>query len=280
MYKLSDFTDFVPYMTPRVVLDDSHDEVYVLFQNYIRVFNEYGMEVYSFGDDLRIGLIVDLAVKKDGNMVLLSWGEEGYRLVLCNYRGEAVSEMSIRNLPGEFSDFRPRRLISRNGNLYFATMNGFQVVVTDEEGNYKEGYDLAKLLDFTEQDVKDNDIVGFNVTKDGSLVFTIPTLFHVYKVSPDRKVNFFGKAGGPPGMFGIVAGVATDGMENYLIADKLKSIVHIFSKSAEYVTEFGYRTEAPGGLFSPSDVVVSSSNKVYVTQARKMGVSVFLLTYD
>jgi len=280
LYKLADFTGFIPYTTPRVVLDETYDEVYVLFQNTIRVFNQYGMEIYRFGDDLQVGRIHDLAVRPDGNIILLCYEEGKYRLVLCNYRGEQISEMSLRNLHEGFSGFSPVRFLYRNGNLYFASLPGFQVVVTDEEGNYKDGYDLAEIMEFTRKELEDKGMVGFNVTKDGSILFTVPSLFKVYRISPDRKATFFGRPGGPPGMFGVIAGVAADKMDNYLVADKLKSIVQIFDRNTQFISEFGYRTGAPGGLFSPDEVWVSSKDRVFVSQSRGMGISVFLLTYD
>lgn len=278
-YKLSDFTGFIPYTTPRLVVDDYRDEVYVLFQNLVRVFNEYGMEVYRFGDDLGVGQIVDLVVNREGDIILLCYDQGRYRLLRCNYRGEPVAEFRIRDLPDRFAVFEPTRFRYLDGRLYFASLTGFRVVVTDESGRYQDGYDLAELLELTEKEVAENEMIGFSVAPDRSILFTIPTFFKVYRVSPDRQVSSFGEAGGPPGKFGVIAGVAVDRHGNYLITDKLKSIVHIFSRDASYVAEFGYRGIAPGSLFSPEEVALSSRDRVFVSQARNMGVSVFVLTY-
>jgi hypothetical protein len=77
LYTLSNFTGPIPYSWPRVVVDEKRNEIYVLYQNFIRVFNENGMEIYRFGDDLDLGHIVDVAIDWDGNIFLLSYKDKG-----------------------------------------------------------------------------------------------------------------------------------------------------------------------------------------------------------
>ena len=62
LYNLSNFTGAIPFSWPRVLIDQERNEAYVVYQDFIRVFNEAGMEVYSFGDELGVGSIVDLAL--------------------------------------------------------------------------------------------------------------------------------------------------------------------------------------------------------------------------
>ena len=99
LYYLSSFTGAIPYNLSRVVVDKSRNEVYVLFQNTLRVFNEFGMETYRFGDDLDLGHIVDVAVDKNGDILLLTYkqseGEPVAEIIQCNYRGEPKSKIEL-----------------------------------------------------------------------------------------------------------------------------------------------------------------------------------------
>ena len=72
LYNFSNFTGTVSFSWPRVFIDQERNEIYVAYQNFIRVFNETGMEVYSFGDELDLGAIVDISLDQDGNILLLS----------------------------------------------------------------------------------------------------------------------------------------------------------------------------------------------------------------
>jgi hypothetical protein len=75
IYSLSNFTGVIPYNWSRVVADKERNEIYVLYQNMVRVFNEFGMEIYRFGDDLDLGQIADVAVDQKGDVLLLSYKE-------------------------------------------------------------------------------------------------------------------------------------------------------------------------------------------------------------
>jgi hypothetical protein len=71
----------------------------------------------------------------------------------------------------------------------------------DKTGTYK--------VTLTVTDDRGNkDISGFTVDKDGNILITIPVMFRVYAISPDGQVSYFGKPGGAPGRFNIVAGIA------------------------------------------------------------------------
>ena len=87
----------------------------------------------------------------------------------------------------------------------------------------------------------------------------------------------FGRPGSAPGRFGILAGIATDSRGNLLVADKLKCVVMVFDKDFNFVTEFGFRGPRPENLILPDDVAVDRTGRLYVTQWRSRGVSVFAL---
>jgi DNA-binding beta-propeller fold protein YncE len=280
LYSLSDFTGTIPYSWARVSVDDERNEVYVAFQNNIRVFNEAGMEIYRFGDDLDLGRIVDLTTDKGGDILLLTYQDSKPSVVRCNYRGEPVSRVELKNVPSKFRDFFPNRMVYRNNNLYFASLMGLTVVVTDVDGDFKNGYDLFPLLDLEEKDRGNLEIGGFSVDKEGNILFTIAVLFRAYILSPDAKLAWFGKPGAAPGRFNVVAGIVADSKGNYLIVDKLKSAVMVFDKKHNFVTQFGYRGLGKGNLITPHDIAIDNGDRIYVTQGRKKGVSVFKLAYN
>ena len=247
LYNLSNFTGTISFSWPRIFVDQERNEVYVVYQNIIRVFNATGMEVYSFGDDLDLGTIVDLTLDQDGNILLLSykWSETidtGYEITRCNYRGEPKSIIAVKNLPPQYSKFLPNRMVYREGNLYLASLVTMVVVVTDSDGVFKEVYDILPMLELEEKEKQDAMMDAFSIDKDGDFLFTIPPLFRAYKITPDRKVSYFGKSGSTPGKFNIVAGIASDSKGNIFVVDK--------------------------------------EDRVYVTQAGNKGISVFKVTYN
>ena len=283
IYNLSDFTGTIPYGWSRVVSDRERNEIYVLFQNTIRVFNESGMEIYRFGDDLDLGHIVDVTVDKNGDVLLLAYkqsqGQPVGGIVQCNYRGEPKSDIELKNLPSQFSNFLPNRMVYQDGNIYLASLMGLNVVVADNQGNFKKGYDLFPLLELEEKDRGNVGISGFNVDREGNILFTVPTLFKACILSPDGKLNWFGRPGSTAGRFNIVAGIARDSKGNYLVVDKLKCAVMVFDKDFKFLSQFSERGYKPGYLVAPDEIAIDNGDRIYVTQAARKGVSVFKLTY-
>ena len=87
-------------------------------------------------------------------------------------------------------------------------------------------------------------------------------LFKAFVVSPDGKVTAsFGKAGSAPGLFGIVGGIAKDDQGNYLVVERLRSVVMVFDKEFRFLKEFGYRGDKPGNLIRPNEVAVGNAGK-------------------
>ncbi len=156
-----------------------------------------------------------------------------------------------------------------------------QAVVTDRNGVFRKGYDLANILEIPEADRPNTEIFGFSLDADGNMLFTVPVLFKAYVVSPEGKVTgSFGKAGSAPGMFGVVSGIAKDDQGNYLVVERLRSVVMVFDKEFRFLQEFGYRGDKPGNLIRPSELAVGNAGKLYVTQVRNRGVSVFSIVSD
>jgi DNA-binding beta-propeller fold protein YncE len=281
LYSLSNFSGTVPYSWVRQSIDPERGEIYVVTGDSVAVYNSSGMEVYRFGDDLDIGGFMDVSVESNGDILILSLVGDRFRVTRCNYRGEPRAEIKFRNLPDEFAGISPGRLFSRNGKLYIADLFAKMVVVTDATGVFREGYDIAPLLASSEEKPgAEYDIASITVDGEGNLFFTVPALFKVFKLSPDRELSSFGSAGNLPGKFNIVSGIATDDRGYIFVTDSLRSAVSVFDKGFKFQAQFSRRGTGPGDLISPSELMVDKAGRVYVSQARKRGVSVFGVAFE
>lgn len=276
LYTLSNFVGPIRYDGVRVNVDLQRDEAYFVYQNVVRVFNSSGMEIFSFGDDLDIGGIVDAAADANGDVILLSY-KQGYLVTRCDFRGVPIGRVEISNLPGGVA-FRANRLIIRNGLFYFADLAASSVTITAPDGKCRQRLDFASLVGADEVRKAGAEMFGFTVDRDGAILFTMPTLFKVYKYSSDGTLNWFGRPGSSAGRFGIISGIATDSRGDVLVSDKLRSVVMVFDKDFKFLSEFGYRGLGPENLFIPDNLAVDREDRLYVSQGRRRGVSVFALT--
>ena len=283
LYSLANFHGKLPYNEVRVRVDRARDDVYVVERGIVRVFNDSGMEIFWFGDNPELESIYDLAVDEKGDIFLLSFNfsrpeDPQYYLIHCNYRGDAKQKMKVTGLPQSFRFF-PNYMFFQNGRFLFLNSSQMRVVVTDRKGVFLKEYDLASILEIPEKDRPNTEIFGFNLDPEGNMLFTVPVLFKAFVVSPDGKIAAsFGKGGSAPGLFGIVSGIAKDDQGNYLVVERLRSVVMIFDKNFGFLKEFGYRGGKPGNLIRPSEVAAGNAGKLYVTQVGNRGVSVFSVT--
>lgn len=283
LFNLSDFTGTVPYNWVQLAADRARREVYVSNPSdlTVRIFNNNGMGLYTFGDDGELGTINDLALDENGTLFVLSGVGREYSVLLANYRGERTGRVTFTNLPpGVSKEFAPDRIIFREGALYLVDRFSMKVLVTDRNGVYKTDYDLGALLRLTEQKKRDSGIVGFSVDREGNLLFTIPVFFKAYVVSPALEIRSFGVNGSSPGKFNIIGGIAADEKGYLYVADTLRCVVMIFDKNNfNFKGEFGYRGFDPGNLIAPTDLL-SLDDKIYVTQGRGRGVSVYRIAVE
>jgi hypothetical protein len=277
LYTLSNFGGRLPYDWARVYVDQQREEVFVIYGNLVRIFNASGMEVFSFGDDLDLGLLLDATVDDRGDIILLSYKDSRSQLTRCNFRGEPIGAIDVKNLPDGVS-FNANRMILRNGLFYFATLAASTVMITDASGEFRERIEFLPLLEAEDRQKAGAEMIGFTVDREGNIFFTMPVLFKVFKYSPDRTLASFGRPGSAPGRFGVLAGIASDSHGNLLVLDKLKSAVLVFDKDFKFLTEFGYRGKRPENLIVPDDIAIDRRDRLYVTQGRKRGISVFAPT--
>jgi len=277
LYTLSNFAGILPVSWAGVSVDESRDEVYVIPGQAIKIFDNRGMEVYSFNEAGDIPGVVDIAVDDEGNIILLADAQR--EIIRCNYRGEPISKMELKNLPPGFAGFFPNRVFFRKGSFYFASLRTLRVIVTDRAGLVIDSYDIASLIELDEKDRMDADIVGFSVDREGNILFTMPAMAKAWVLSPDKQVSSFGQSGSTAGKFGVMAGIATDASGKYIIvADTLRCVVMVFDRNFKFQTEFGFRGLEPDNLIGPQQLAVDNKNRLYVAQLRNRGISVYQIT--
>jgi DNA-binding beta-propeller fold protein YncE len=282
LYSLSNFSGPIPFNWSNFHVDEERNEIYVLDtrERDIRIFNDQGMEVYHFGDDGSLGSGLDVAVDIDGNILILSKGRAKSSIIVCNFRGERVAELALKNLPPDYSGFSPDRMVYRNQRLYLVNTFSMKIVVTDTNGFFRNVYDLGALIEIEEKKRADTEIGGFSVDRQGNMLFTVPVLFAAYKLAPDGKITGFGQPGSAPGKFNIVGGIVADDRGYYYVTDQLKSVVMIFDKDFKFQIQFGYRGLRPNNLIGPKNLVLDTQGRLYVSQLGNKGISVFKITYD
>jgi DNA-binding beta-propeller fold protein YncE len=279
MYTFSNFNGKIPYTWGGMSADRENGEIYAIYQGGVSVFNDVGMEIFRFGDNLALGNIIDVSPDTDGRILVLSTSLDRSRISLlrCNYRGDLKETLELKGVPPEFS-IQPQRLVSWNGYIYLADLSAKRkVVVLDSKGTFVDGYDIGTFLAQDEKPGDINEIAGFSVDRDGNILFTVPTLFLAYRMNRDHKIESFGGPGNLPGKFNIVGAIASDDKGLIYVADVLKSVVMVFDKNFNFQTQFGHRGKEPGNLTAPLHMAIIQ-DKLFVNQVSSTGVSVFLIT--
>jgi hypothetical protein len=282
LYNLSNFSGPIPYNWAHLFVDQQRNEIYVVdpVGKDVTIFNDKGMEIYRFADDGSLGNPVDVAVKEDGNLLVLTRVSFQPRIILCQFRGEPLSTLELKNFPADYSNFSPDRMVYRQGRLYLLESQSKRLAVTGANGLFETGYDLDTVLDIEEKMRAEAEIGGFSVDREGNMLFTIPVLFSAYKLSPDGEATRFGgRGGGSPGSFGIVGGIVEDDLGYYYVADRLKHVVLVFDKNFRFQREFGYRGPSPENLIGPRNLALDAEGRLYVSQLRSRGISVFKITH-
>jgi len=281
LYFLSSFDGPVPFYWANITVDESQKEIYVVDsrERDVTIFNSEGMEVYRFGDDGSLGTVIDVAVKQDGNILVLSRGDTTSSLILCNFRGDPIAKLDLKNFPPDFSEFAPDRIVNQGALLYLLDSRSLKIAITDLNGLFQKGYDIVSLLGLVVNDKgRSTEIAGFSVDRQGNILFTIPVIFKAYQLFPDGSITSFGRPGSAPGRFNLIGGIVADD-SYYYVADRLKSAVIIFDKDFQFQSEFGFRGVRPWNLIAPKNLAMDGKGKLYVSQLGNRGISVFEISY-
>ncbi len=281
LYHLATSTGVVPFSGVNLSYDPLHDELYVFGAGQIRVFNASGMEIYTFGDSTEVGTIIGLGVLDEGDIVALSLLKEGPALLRCNFRGEPVRRIALSGIPPKYADFVPNTMRYANGKVYLANLGQMTFMVVDVDGKFVSFHDILPDLEAAEGktlDRNDLGVKGFNVDREGNMLFTIQPLFKAYVLSVSGQLRSWGIKGSAPGKFNVLGGIAADERGYYYVTDILKSAVIVFDKDFKFQREFGYRGPRPQNIVSPV-AVEAGHGKVFVSQYARRGVSVFKIEF-
>lgn len=273
LHKLSTNFGNLPLSGVGLSYDPIHREVYVTGDGPIRVFNDSGMETYTFRDSPELAATQGIAAMADGDLVALVRRSAGWALLRCTFRGDVIAEIVPRNVPEPYASLTPTAMRYANRKIYLSDNNAMHVLVLDETGEYVASYDLAEKIEAADKRAELG-IRGFGVDGEGNVLFTVQPLFRAFVMTPEGVVQGFGRRGSAPGKFNIVGGVARDGEGNYYVADLLKSAVLVFDPQFRFVKEFGYRGSRPGSLAVPDEIVIGGE-KLFVSNRGRKGVSVF-----
>jgi DNA-binding beta-propeller fold protein YncE len=279
LFKLATSTGYVASSWATLSLDPKTGELFMLdgTEGLVRIFNDAGMETYEFGDDTELGTLLSTAPLPDGRILLVTASGDDTEVVRCNYRGEPEGPFQVSKVPSRFTGMHPDLVYTADDKVYLADTHSFRVIATDQDGVFQRGYDLAAASGLDEKKQAVNAIVGLNVDLAGDILFTIPTLFRAFVLSPSGAVRSFGVRGSSPGKFNIVGGIAADELGYVYVSDLLRSVVMVFDRDFEFLGEFGYRGDDDASLVSPR-VVLASHGRVFVSQSAGRGVSVFNVT--
>ena len=281
-YYLANFSGPLPYNWAKIHFAEGRNEIIAIDtrNNDIRIFDRNGMEVYRFGDDGSLGTITDAVIKSNGEVLVLSKSSRKTSIIQCNFRGEPVSELSLEGFPADYSGFSPDRLAYRNEKLYLLDDLNLRLTQTDSDGRFEKEYDIAEFITIEDDKRAETGIGGFSIDGEGNIFFTVPVLFSAYRLSPEGKLDGFGRPGSAPGRFGIVSSIVADDKGYIYVADQLRCAVMVYDRNLQFQKEFGYRGLKPENLIGPKYLTLDDQNRIYVSQLRNRGVSVFKITYN
>ena len=117
-------------------------------------------------------------------------------------------------------------------------------------------------------------------TGKGYMLFVLPAAGLACKLSPDGTLERFGQRGAGPGKFGVPVWIVADRAGNYLVCDKLKSVVIIFDKDLKFVREFGTLGIREAYLVGPNVIEMDGDGKLYLGQTGNRGISVYRVVSD
>ena len=258
--------------------EPNNSELFLVANGVVDIFNDNGLATYSFGDDSQVGSPVAVAALENGDLMVVATREMATQLIRCNFRGEPLAKVDLRGLPKEFADFGPNAIAVAAGKVYLADKNSMRVVIAGPDGAVEKTFELAKVIGLGPKDPAEAMMRGFNVDRDGNMLFTVASVFSAYVMSPGGKVRAFGQKGSTPGKFNIVSGIAADEDGHLFLTDSLRAVVMVFDPSFQFLGEFGYRGPDPENLVSPFNLAVGNG-RVYVTQSRG-AVKAFAVRFD
>lgn len=282
LYNFSNLEGVVATDWAALTLEQESGEVLVLdsSNSTVAVYDRHGMESYTFGEDSELGIVSAVAAMEGGDLLVLSANVGPLALHRCNFRGELIGKVPVKGAPAEFlAEFAPTTLRYRGGRVYLVDMNLMKVLVARPDGTTVATHDFREPLGLVGKRWGDAGMTGFGVDAKGNMLFTTAPIFKAHVASPSGSIRSFGEHGSTPGRFNVIGGIDADEDGNLYIVDTLRAVILVFSPELEFLGEFGGHGFDRGQLVAPKELVVWN-NRVFVSQARRRGVSVFNVVSD
>jgi hypothetical protein len=277
LHSLTSMTGPLTTSGASVTFDPRSKELLVVAEGLVHVFNPSGVLVHRFGQDdaLRRIRAVTALDAASGDYAVLADAESGPELVRCDYRGTRLGTIALENVPADVGPFAPDSVAFVGGRLYLGDESHRRVVVTDVTGRYERWFDLERAIGTgTEKGYVEPSVRGLQVDRRGNILFVVPPLFRAFVVAPDGSVRSFGTKGDTPGRFNVVVAITSDDLGRFYVVDVLRCTISVWDPELRFVEQFGFRGFGPGGLVTPGSIV-AGDGKVFVSQGRDRGVSVF-----
>jgi DNA-binding beta-propeller fold protein YncE len=270
LYPLSDSVGRMSFGWAPLAWDAKASELYVVDSGngVVDVFNDNGMVVYSFGDSAVFGRVAGVALLTGGEPLILGVDGETWQIIRCNFRGEPVGKIELRDVPKAFAEnFHPGSIYVARDHIYLADRAAMKVLLLALDGAYETSFEMSRMLGIPAEKAPDEMMRGFSVDRDGNMLFTVATLFQAFVVSPEGSLRGFGQKGSLPGKFNIVGGIVADDDGHIFVTDTLRCVVMAFDRETfRFLGEFGSRGRTGGNLINPLEIAVGNG-RVYVTQS-------------
>jgi hypothetical protein len=277
LHSLTSMTGPLTTSGASIALDPRSKELLVVANGLVHVFNPSGVLVHRFGQDdelRRIRAVAPLDVES-GDYAVLADGTSGPEIARCDYRGTRLGTIALANVPEAVGPFTPDSIAFVGGRLYLGDEAHRRVVVTDLAGRFERWFDLDGAIGTgTEKGFAEPSVRGLQVDRRGNILFVVPPLFRAFVVAPDGSVRSFGTKGDTPGRFNVVVAITSDELGRFYVVDVLRCAVSVWDPELRFVEQFGFRGFGPGGLVTPGSII-AGDGKVFVSQGRDRGVSVF-----
>ena len=214
---------------------------------------------------------VDLAVHKDGRILVLNRHDVYARVGVCTLDEEYLGEFgSYGHGRGQF--WLPTAVtIDNRGRVYVADEYHHNVTIFDESGNYVDtwgqyGTDKGKL----------NGPSGLAVDEDNNVYVVDQKNDRVHKFTSDgRHILQWGESGSKEGQFNLPWGLTLDAEGMVYVADWRNDRIQKFTGDGEFIASFGESGEAPGQFHRPTSVAVGKDGMIYVADWGNNRVQIF-----
>ncbi|MBI5118305.1 NHL repeat-containing protein [Candidatus Poribacteria bacterium] len=266
LYDLEGLTEDSHFQSQGEIFSDpERNEIYVADtgNHCIRIFGKEGLELFQFGENGELGVPLDVAVTKSGDIYVLQGGFGGRNIDVFDYRGKRLSRLELKGLP-EGDTCEPTDIaLDSQDNLYISDQKHGCIVSFDSDGQYR-----FKIMPTMNDKDREEAVFGsLSVDKNNRVYLPVATLGTVYVFNNEGKhLMNFGIQGGGPGRLAFPVDVVVDKGGRYLVLDKQRHCIAVYDRDGNYLTEFGGMGPSKGWFYYPNSLEIDRYGRIYVSQ--------------